>query len=94
MLKLRVQHARRAGRLIAISKGSETRPVSYGVVLSPGGHKVSPEFGSFRADQGQCRQPSADITRPVRVPDKLDVYVYDGKTVKKKMVGRKAEAKK
>ncbi len=83
--------------LIAISKGSETCPVSYRwVVLSPGGYKVSPEFGSC----SELIKVSADSrqltlhTPSKESPDKLDVYVYDGKTVKKKMVGRKAEAKK
>lgn len=77
--------------LVAISKGNEACPVSYRwVVLSAQGYKISPEFGScsehirVTADSRRLtvQTPSQDS------PGELDVYVYDGETVKRQK-GRK-----
>lgn len=73
--------------LVSISKGNDACPVSYRwVVLNAKGYKVSPEFGSC-SEQIKVSANSRRLTlhTPSReAPGKLDVYVYDGKTVTRK----------
>lgn len=74
----------RQAALVAISKGNDSCPVIYRwVVLKADGYQVSPAFGSC----SEHIRVSADARKltlqtPSReLPDKVDTYVYDGKTV-------------
>src|SRR5690606_23718660 len=74
--------------LIVINKGYDACPVTYRwVVLRAGSYKISPEFGSCT----EHIRVSADSTRltvqtpSLENPGALDVYVYDGKTVKREV---------
>ncbi len=73
--------------LVTISKGNETCPVSYRwVVLSSGGYKVSPEFGSC-SEQIKVSADSHQLvlqTPSIETPGQVDEYVYDGGTVKRR----------
>lgn len=73
--------------LVSISKGSEVCPVSYRwVILKADGYKISPEFGSC-SDRIKVSADTLSLTlqTPSRdAPGALDVYVYDGDTVKRK----------
>jgi hypothetical protein len=73
--------------LVSINRGDNVCPVVYRwVVLRADGYKVSPEFGScsqlikVSAQGGQLtlKTPSRDTD------DKIDIYEYDGKTVKQR----------
>lgn len=75
----------RQAALVSISKGNDTCPVIYRwVVLKADGYQVSPAFGSCSenirvsadARQLMLQTPSREL------PDTVDTYVYDGKTVK------------
>ena len=71
--------------LVSISNGNEGCPISYRwVILKPGGYAVSPEFGSC-SDQIRVSADARKLT--VKTPsrqstDVLDVYVYDGTSIK------------
>lgn len=74
--------------LVVINQGNDNCPVSYRwVVLKPTGYTISPEFGSC----SEHIRVTADTARlTVQTPSRdrpgaLDVYVYDGKTVKREM---------
>lgn len=71
--------------LVSINNGNTTCPVMYRwVVLEKSGYKVSSEFGSCSehikvSAKGRLftmQTPSS------QKPDKIDVYTYDGKTIK------------
>ncbi len=71
--------------LVVVSKGYDACPVTYRwVVLKPDSYQVSPEFGSC----SEHIRVSADsrhltvLTPSREKPGALDVYTYDGKTVK------------
>jgi len=82
--------------LISISRGNETCPISYRwVVLRADGYKVSPEFGSC-SPQIRVSADSSQLTLQTpnaQSPDTLDVYVYDGATVKQSTSKKKRQAK-
>lgn len=76
--------------LVSISNGNNNCPISYRwVVLQKSGYKLSPEFGSCSEQikvaaterQLTLRTPSSDT------PGQIDVYVYDGKTIKRRTTG-------
>ena len=71
--------------LVSISKGNENCPVSYRwIILKADGYTVSPEFGSC-SDQIRVTADSRKLTLQTpnrRSPDVLDVYVYDGTSIK------------
>lgn len=78
--------------LVVINKGYDACPVTYRwVVLNASSYRVSPEFGSC----SENIRVSADSRRlTVQTPSRekpgaLDVYVYDGKTVKHRISDRK-----
>jgi hypothetical protein len=74
--------------LIVINRGNDSCPVSYRwIVLKPDGYNVTPEFGSC-SERIRVTADSARLT--VQTPSRdgpglLDVYVYDGKTVKREL---------
>ena len=79
----KLPHAQAA--LVSINNGNEMCPVSYRwVVLNKKGYKVSPAFGScseqFKVQAAGTRFTM--LTPNSQKPDKIDVYVYDGKTIK------------
>ncbi|WP_245153673.1 hypothetical protein [Allopusillimonas ginsengisoli] len=72
--------------LVSIDNGSSDCPVVYRwIILDKAGYTVSPEFGSCSENikvsaTGQLltlRTPSS------QKPDKIDIYTYDGKTVRR-----------
>lgn len=71
--------------LVTISKGNDACPVSYRwIVLRAEGYKVSPEFGSC-SEHIHVTADAAKLTVQTPSRDKpgaLDVYVYDGKTIR------------
>ena len=71
--------------LVSISKGNESCPVSYRwVILKQDGYTVSPEFGSC-SEQIRVSADSRKLTLHTPNPeseDLLDVYVYDGTSIK------------
>lgn len=73
--------------LVTISKGNESCPVSYRwVLLKADSYQVSPEFGSC-SEHIKVSADSRKLTvqTPSReAPGDLDVYEYDGKTVKRR----------
>ena len=79
----KLRHAQAA--LVSINNGNELCPVSYRwVLLNKGGYKVSPAFGSC-SDQIRVKAAGTRFTMLTpnsQKPDKIDVYVYDGKTIK------------
>ncbi|MYN14733.1 hypothetical protein GSY71_16455 [Pusillimonas sp. TS35] len=77
--------------LVSINSGSPLCPITYRwIVLDEAGHTVSPEFGSCSENIAvsasnrklTLRTPSS------KKPDKIDVYTYDGKTVKRSTTSR------
>jgi len=71
--------------LISVSDGNNDCPVSYRwVVLEKDGYKVSPAFGSCSTQvKVSVRSGAFKLETPnSKKPDKIDVYVYDGKTIK------------
>ena len=79
----KLPHAQAA--LVSINNGNEICPVSYRwVLLNKSGYKVSPAFGSC-SEQIQVKAAGRRftmLTPSKQKPDKIDVYVYDGKTIK------------
>jgi len=73
--------------LVSISNGDNECPVSYRwVILNKKGYKVSPPFGSCSSQIKvwvQGRKLALQTPNPEK-PDKMDTYVYDGKSVKKR----------
>ncbi|MCC2597475.1 hypothetical protein LKR43_14140 [Pusillimonas sp. MFBS29] len=74
--------------LVSINDGNNTCPISYRwVVLHASGYDLSSEFGSC-SDQIQvaAKGPLLTLSTPSNeVPGKIDVYTYDGKTIKRRV---------
>lgn len=70
--------------LVSINTGNNGCPFTYRwVVLEKSGYKVSPEFGSCN-DQIKVSTKGRKftlITPSAHTPDRLDMYIYDGKTL-------------
>lgn len=77
--------------LISINSGNNACPITYRwIVLDKSGYKVSPEFGSCN-DQIKVSAKGRQLTLQTpstHTPDQIDVYVYDGKTVKHRRARR------
>lgn len=73
--------------LVSINKGNNGCPVMYRwIVLEEKGYKVSPEFGSC-SDQIKVTATGRLFTMQTpsaQKRDKIDIYTYDGKTVKRR----------
>ena len=73
--------------LVSINKGNNGCPVMYRwIVLDENGYKVSPEFGSC-SDQIKVTATGRLFTMQTpstQKRDKIDIYTYDGKTVKRR----------
>lgn len=73
--------------LVSISTGNPECPVSYRwVVLKEKGYDMSPAFGSC-SDQIKVTVKGNTFlvqTPSNQKPDKIDIYAYDGKTVRKR----------
>lgn len=73
--------------LVAIAQGNDACPVSYRwVILKADGYRVSPEFGSCSEQirvNANTRQLTVQ-TPSLESPGNLDIYVYDGESVKKR----------
>jgi len=71
--------------LVSISRGNDTCPVSYRwVILRADGYTISPEFGSCSEHirvTADSRKLTLQTPNP-ESPDTLDVYVFDGTSVK------------
>lgn len=71
--------------LISVDTGNNICPISYRwVILDKAGYKLSPAFGSC---SGQIQVTATRTlftlkTPSPQKPDKIDVYTYDGKTIK------------
>ena len=71
--------------LISINSGNDQCPMTYRwIILNEKGYKVSPVFGSCspRIKVFATRRTFVVETPSDRKPDKIDIYVYDGKTIK------------
>ncbi|UYO92493.1 hypothetical protein [Pollutimonas sp. M17] len=73
--------------LVSINNGNNLCPIAYRwVVLQKSGYTVSPEFGSCN-DQIKVSAKGRVLTLQTpntQKPDKIDVYIYDGKTLKQR----------
>lgn len=73
--------------LISVSSGNNDCPVSYRwVVLKKQGYTLSPPFGSC-SEQIKVTVKGRNFvvqTPNTQKPDKMDVYAYDGKTIRKR----------
>jgi hypothetical protein len=73
--------------LVSINNGNNQCPIVYRwVVLQKSGYKVSPEFGSC-TDQIKVSAKGRVLTMQTpntQKPDKIDIYTYDGKTLKQR----------
>ncbi|PLC48222.1 hypothetical protein CR159_19305 [Pollutimonas subterranea] len=71
--------------LVSINTGNNACPYTYRwVVLEKSGYRVSPEFGSCN-DQIKVTVKGRKLTMltpSAHTPNKVDMYVYDGKTLK------------
>ncbi|HUH60787.1 MAG TPA: hypothetical protein VL001_12025 [Candidimonas sp.] len=73
--------------LVSINRGDNVCPVMYRwIVLRADGYKMSPEFGSCSELIKVSAQPGQlTLQTPSRESsDKIDIYDYDGKTVKQR----------
>ncbi len=74
--------------LVSINSGNNGCPVMYRwVVLEKSGYRISPEFGSCNEQikvQAKGRRLTL-LTPSAQAPNKIDEYVYDGKTVKHRL---------
>lgn len=71
--------------LISVNTGSSTCPVQYRwVTLRKDGYKVSSPFGSCSTDiKVSAIGRRFELATPSNVrPDKIDVYIYDGSTIR------------
>ncbi|NYT57357.1 hypothetical protein H0A65_00305 [Alcaligenaceae bacterium] len=71
--------------LISINDGNNVCPISYRwVVLDASGYNLSPEFGSCSEQiQVMARGRLLTLRTPShKAPGKIDVYTYDGKSIK------------
>ncbi|MGB3287995.1 MAG: hypothetical protein WBA83_01840 [Burkholderiaceae bacterium] len=73
--------------LVSINSGNNLCPIAYRwVVLQKSGYTVSPEFGSCN-DRIKVSAKGRVLTLQTpstQKPDKIDVYTYDGKTLKQR----------
>ncbi|NGM87687.1 hypothetical protein G5B35_10260 [Parapusillimonas sp. SGNA-6] len=71
--------------LVSINSGNNVCPIRYRwVVLRADGYDVSPEFGSC-SDKIKVSAKGQKLTLKtpsLQKPDKIDVYIYDGKTIR------------
>lgn len=75
--------------LVSINNGSNACPYMYRwVILDKSSYKVSPEFGSCSEQiKVSASGRKLTLTTPsIQKPDKIDIYVYDGKTIKHRTV--------
>lgn len=73
--------------LVSISSGDSACPFTYRwVVLQEKGYTMSPEFGSCSEQIKVSVKGSTFLvqTPSKQKPDKIDIYAYDGKTVRKR----------
>lgn len=73
--------------LVSINNGSKECPVSYRwVTLKEKGYTLSPAFGSCSDQIKVSVQGNSFVvhTPSDQKPDKIDVYAYDGKTIRKR----------
>lgn len=73
--------------LVSIHTGDETCPVSYRwVVLQKKGYSLSPAFGSCSEQIKVSVKGNTFLvqTPSPEKPDKIDVYAYDGKNIRKR----------
>jgi hypothetical protein len=78
--------------LISINTGSYGCPFMYRwVILEKSSYKVSPEFGSCSEQiKVSAAGRKLTLTTPnTQKPDKIDIYVYDGKTIKHRTAATK-----
>lgn len=72
--------------LVSINSGNNACPVTYRwVVMQKSGYTVSPEFGSC-SDQIKVSAKGRLFTLQTpspQKPDKIDIYTYDGKTIRR-----------
>ena len=71
--------------LVSINNGNNGCPISYRwVVLEKSGYRMSPEFGSCNEQiKVTATQRLFTLQTPsTHTPNQIDIYVYDGKTVK------------
>lgn len=73
--------------LVSISNGSDLCPVQYRwVILNEDGYKVSPAFGSC-SEHIKVSVTGTKFTLQTpnnEKPDKIDIYVYDGRTIQQR----------
>ncbi len=71
--------------LVSIDTGNDVCPISYRwVILDQAGYTLSPAFGSCSGQilVSATRTQFTLKTPSPQKPDKIDVYTYDGKTIK------------
>lgn len=77
--------------LVSINDGNNVCPISYRwVIMYSKGYSVSPAFGSC-SDQIRVSVTGKKFTLQTpnnKKPDKIDVYVYDGKTIKQRTASK------
>ncbi|WP_126708018.1 hypothetical protein [Candidimonas sp. SYP-B2681] len=82
--------------LVSINSGNNGCPITYRwVVLKKTGYDISPEFGSCN-EQIKVTAKGRHLTLQTpstQAADKIDEYVYDGKTVKHRLRNLKKEFK-
>jgi hypothetical protein len=74
--------------LVSISSGDNDCPIAYRwVILRKTGYKVSPKFGSCSEHiKVSAQGPRFTVRTPNREnPGKIDVYIYDGKTLSQRI---------
>ncbi len=73
--------------LVSISDGNAQCPIKYRwVILRPDGYQVSPAFGSC-SEHIKVSVAGTKFTLQTpnnEKPDKIDIYVYDGKTIRQR----------
>jgi len=77
--------------LVSVSTGNNICPVAYRwVTLKESGYTVSSEFGSC-SEQIQVSAKGRIFTMRTpnsQKPDKIDIYTYDGKTIKRRIAAQ------
>lgn len=82
--------------LVSINSGNNGCPIMYRwIVLKKSGYEVSPEFGSCNEHiKVSAKGRHLTLQTPsAQAADKIDEYVYDGKTVKHRLRSIKKETK-
>jgi outer membrane protease len=72
--------------LVSINSGNNGCPVSYRwIILQKSGYTVSPEFGSCSEHiKVSAKGRLFTMQTPSQNRDKIDIYTYDGKTIKRR----------